>query len=96
MGYYWIAIGIGVVFGALMPLLARRARNRRRRQTLRKLGLPTGASLTGLQLRAFRAFEDTEMRLKMSFPGIPDAQRELLVREVLDDRGLLPRRESTT
>ena len=96
MAYYWIAIGIGVVFGALMPLLARRARNHRRRQTLRKLGLPTHAPLTGLQLRAFRAFEDTEMRLKMSFPGIPDAQRELLVRTALDDSGLLPQTKSAT
>ena len=93
MGHYWLPIGFGLIVVALVLLLTKLVRIHERRQTLRKLGLPTDAPLTGLQLRAFHAFVDTDVRLRKSFPGISDAQRELITRDVLHDKGLLPRRK---
>jgi hypothetical protein len=93
MGHYWLPIGFGFVVVALMLLLTKLVRIHERRQTLQKLGLPTDAPLTGLQLRAFHAFVDTDVSLRKSFPGISDAQRELITRAVLHDKGLLPRRK---
>ena len=93
MRHYWLAVGVGLIVVALILLLTKLVSIHERRQTLRKLGLPTDAPLTGLQLRAFHAFVDTDVRLKKSFPGISDAQRDLITRDVLHDKGLLPRRK---
>jgi hypothetical protein len=96
MGHYWLPIGFGLIVVALILLLTKLVSIHERRQTLRKLGLPTDAPLTGLQLRAFHAFTDTDVRLRNSFPGISDAQRERITRDVLHENGLLPRQKSAT
>jgi hypothetical protein len=91
MSRYLIVAGFMLAIVVLLVLLIRLVSDHKRRQTLRKMSLPTDAPLTQLQLRAFRAFEDTDMRLRKSFPGISDAQRQVIARDILRDKGLLPR-----
>ena len=92
MEHYWLPIGLGLAIVVLILLLTKLVANHKRRETLVKLGLPADAKLTAQQVNAFRVFEDTDMRLRKSFPGIPDAQRALIARDVLRDKGMLPKR----
>ncbi|MDE2210093.1 MAG: hypothetical protein KGJ99_10235 [Betaproteobacteria bacterium] len=92
MEYYWLPIGLGLAVVVLLLLLTKLVANHKRRETLVKLGLPGDAKLTAQQLHAFRTFEDTDMRLRKSFPGIPAAQRAVIARDVLRDKGMLPKR----
>ena len=94
MNHYLPVIALVFLLVVLMLLLTKLVSDHKRRQMIRKLGLPSDAPLTELQLRAFRAFEDTDMRLRKSYPGISEAQRELIARDILRDRGLLPRETS--
>jgi hypothetical protein len=88
---YWVPIGFGVVILLLVVLLARLVGNAKRREIRRKLGLPDRAPLTDVQAEAFRAFENTDMKLKKSFPTMSDTQREAMARDVLRDKGMLPK-----
>ncbi len=92
MEYYWLPIGLGLAVVVLMLLLTKLVANHKRRETLVKLGLPGDAKLTAQQLHAFRTFEDTDMRLRKSFPGVSNAQRAVIARDVLRDKGMLPKR----
>jgi hypothetical protein len=42
---------------------------------------------------AFRAFEDTDIKLKKSFPTMSDTQRQSVAREVLRDKGVIAKRK---
>jgi len=42
---------------------------------------------------AFRAFEDTDIKLKKSFPTMSDTQRQSMAREVLRDKGIIAKRK---
>jgi hypothetical protein len=90
---YWVAIGFVVVILLLIVILARLVGTAKRRDIRRKLGMPLDAKLTDQQAQAFRTFEDTDMRLKKTFPTMSDAQRESMAREVLRDKGMLPKRK---
>ena len=90
---YWVPIGFGVVVLLLVLLLARLVGNAKRREIRRKLGLPEKSRLTPLQAQAFHAFESTDMQLKKSFPNISDTQRQAMARDVLRDRGMLPKKK---
>ena len=91
MGHYWLPIGFGLAVVVLILLLTKLVADHKRRRTLVKLGLPADARLTAQQVNAFRVFEDTDMRLRKSFPGISDAQRAVIARDVLRDKGMLPK-----
>ena len=95
MEMYWVPIGLGVVMVLLVLLLARLVGNAKRREIRRKLGLPERARLTPQQQAAFMAFEDTDMKLRKSFPGLSDSQRQAMARDVLRDKGMLPRKKKT-
>lgn len=92
MEMYWVPIGLGVVMVLLVLLLARLVGNAKRREIRRKLGLPERARLTPQQQAAFMAFEDTDMKLRKSFPTMTDTQRQAMARDVLRDRGVLPKK----
>ena len=95
MEMYWVPIGLGVVMVLLVLLLARLVGNAKRREIRRKLGLPERARLTPQQQAAFMAFEDTDMKLRKSFPTMTDTQRQAMARDVLRDKGMLPRKKKT-
>jgi Na+-transporting methylmalonyl-CoA/oxaloacetate decarboxylase gamma subunit len=84
---YWIVLGFAVVVLLLIVLLARLVGNAKRREIRRKLGMPANARLTPAEAEAFRTFENTDMRLKKSFPTLSDTQRQAMARDVLRDRG---------
>jgi hypothetical protein len=90
---YWVALGFAAVVLLLIVLLARLVGNAKRREIRRKLGMPLDAKLTDQQAQAFRAFEDTDMRLRKTFPTMSDTQRESMARDVLRDKGMLPKRK---
>ena len=92
MEMYWVPIGLGVVMVLLVLLLARLVGNAKRREIRRKLGLPERARLTPQQEAAFMAFEDTDMKLRKSFPTMTDTQRQAMARDVLRDRGMLQKK----
>ena len=54
---------------------------------------PLDSKLTPEQSQAFMAFENTDMKLKKSFPTMSDTQRQSMAREVLRDKGLLPKQK---
>ena len=91
MDLYWVPIGFGVVVVLLVVLLARMVGNSKRREIRKKLGLPEGSRLTPEQAAAFQAFENTDLKLKKSFPTMSDTQRQSMAREVLRDKGMLPK-----
>jgi len=88
---YWVPVGFGVIALLLVLLLARLVGNAKRREIRRKLGMPENARLTPEQAQAFQAFENTDMRLKKAFPTLSDTQRQTMARDVLRDKGLLPK-----
>ena len=93
MELYWVPIGFAVVAVLLVLLLARLVGNSKRREIRRKLGLPLNSRLTPEQSQAFMAFENTDMKLRKSFPTMSDTQRQAMAREVLRDKGVLPKRK---
>ena len=95
MELYWVPLGFAIVVLLLIVLLARLVANARRKEIRRKLGLPETARLTPQQAEAFRAFESTDMKLKKSFPTMSDTQRHAMARDVLRDKGLLPRKKKS-
>ena len=90
MELYWVPIGFGVVALLLVLLLARLVGNSKRREIRKKLGLPVKGRLTPEQAQAFTGFENTDMKLRKSFPTMSDTQRQSMAREVLRDKGMLP------
>ena len=93
MEMYWVPVGLLVVLVLLVLVLARLVANAKRREIRKKLGLPERARLTPEQQAAFMAFENTDMKLKKSFPTMSDTQRQSMAREVLRDKGMLPKRK---
>jgi hypothetical protein len=90
---YWVPIGFAVVVLLLVLLLAHLVGNAKRREIRKKLGLPESAKLTPEQANAFQAFENTDMKLRKSFPTMSDTQRQTMARDVLRDKGILPKRK---
>ena len=93
MELYWVPLGFGVVALLLVLLLARLVGNTKRREIRKKLGLPVNSRLTPQEAEAFTAFENTDMKLKKSFPSMSDTQRQSMAREVLRDKGMLPKKK---
>ena len=93
MELYWIPIGFGVVALFLILLLARLVGNSKRRQIRKRLGLPVDSKLTPEQSQAFMAFENTDMKLKKAFPKMSDTQRQVMARELLREKGVLPKQK---
>jgi hypothetical protein len=89
---YWVPVGLAVVVLLLVLLLARLVGNAKRREIRKKLGLPERARLTPEQEAAFVAFENTDMKLKKTFPTMTDTQRQAMARDVLRDKGMLPKK----
>jgi hypothetical protein len=90
---YWVPIGFCAVVVLLVLLLARLVGNAKRREIRKKLGLPVNAHLTPQQADAFQAFENTDMKLRKSFPTMSDTQRQSMARDVLRDKGMLPKKK---
>ena len=93
MEMYCVPVGFGVVLILLVLLLARMVGNSKRKEIRKKLGLPEGSRLTPEQAAAFHAFENTDMKLRKSFPTMSDTQRQSMAREVLRDKGMLPKKK---
>ena len=93
MSHYLIAAAFALAIVVLAVLLTKLVRNLRRREMLRRLGLPLHGALTIRQAEALRAFEATEMKFKQSFPHISDAQRRAMTSDVLRSKGILPKRK---
>lgn len=93
MDLYWVPIGFGVVVLLLVVLLARLVGNFQRRKIRRQLGLPENSRLSPQEAQAFRTFEDTDMKLKKSFPTMSDTQRAAMAREVLQEKGMLAKKK---
>lgn len=91
MELYWVVLGFAAIVLLLILLLARLVGNAKRREIRKKLGLPATARLTPAEAEAFRTFENTDMRLKKSFPTLSDTQRQTMARDVLRDKGMLPK-----
>ena len=89
-----VPLGLGVLLLLLILLLARLVSNAKKRETLKRLGLPPSAKLTPEQANAFRAFEDTDMKLKRTFPKMSDTQRRTIATDMLRDTGVIPKRRS--
>jgi len=89
---YWVLLGLAIVVVLLLMLLAHMVANSRKRETLKKLGLPPGSRLTTQQLEALHAFENTNTHLRNSFPKLSNRQREVIARDVLRDRGIIPKK----
>ena len=96
MELYWVVLGFTAVVLLLILLLARLVGNAKRREIRKKLGLPATARLTPAEAEAFRTFENTDMRLKKSFPTLSDTQRQTMARDVLRDKGMLPKQKRST
>ncbi len=88
----WVFVGIGVVFAVLVLLIGVAHSRAKHRKIRNCLGLPRNSRLSPRHALAFRAFEDTNIRLKTSFPRMPDEQRQSMARDVLRNTGLLPKR----
>lgn len=84
-----IVVGlISVVFGAIVAL--------RRAEMRKALGLPPDSKLGPAEKQMFLAFEDTDMRLGRRMPSLPKERRQLMARELLRKKGLLPRETKRT
>ena len=93
MNLIWVYIGFAVVTLLLVLLLARAVGNSQRRRIRKQLGLPINSRLSPKDALAFRAFEDTDIKLKKSFPTMSDTQRQSMAREVLRDKGVIAKRK---
>ena len=87
-----LPLGLCTVILLLVFVLARLVSNAKKRETLKRLGLPAGAKLTLEQASALRAFENTDMKLQKTYPGMTAKQRQVIATDVLRDRGVLPKR----
>jgi hypothetical protein len=94
--FYWGMLGLGVSIALLLGLLAHLVAASRRRQTLKKLGFPAGSKLTAEHLQALHSFENTDTHLRKSFPKLSDRQREVIARDLLRDRGIIPKKRQST
>ena len=94
MSHYLIVAGFALAIVVLAVLLTKLVRNLRRRETLRRMGLPLHGALTLRQAEALRMFEATEVKFKKSFPHISDAQRRAMTSDVLREKGVLPKTRS--
>jgi hypothetical protein len=88
-----VYIGFAVVAVLLVLLLARAVGNAQRRRIRKQLGLPLNSRLSEKDALAFRAFEDTDIKLKKSFPTMSDTQRQSIARDVLRDKGVIAKRK---
>jgi len=86
-----VLVGLVVAIVLLVLLLTWLVANARQREIRRKLGLPVDGRLTPEQMKAFRAFESTDMKLKQRFPTMSDRQREMMAREFVHDKGVQPK-----
>ncbi|HSQ81961.1 MAG TPA: hypothetical protein VLU54_12675 [Casimicrobiaceae bacterium] len=91
-GASWIPIAFIVVVLLLVLLLARLVGNAQSRRVRKSLGLPQDSRLSEKDVQAFRAFEDTDAKLRKTFPKMSDTQRRVIARDVLRDKGLLPKK----
>jgi flagellar biosynthesis/type III secretory pathway M-ring protein FliF/YscJ len=89
----WVPVAFVVVVLLLVFALARMVGNARRRRIRKSLGLPENSRLSEKEAQAFRAFEDTDMKLRKTFPKMSDTQRRVIARDVLRDKGILPRKK---
>ena len=93
MNLLWVYMGFAVAALLLVLLLARAVGNSQRRRIRKQLGLPVDSRLSPKDALAFRAFEDTDIKLKKSFPTMLDTQRQSMAREVLQDKGVIAKRK---
>ncbi|MGE5088489.1 MAG: hypothetical protein ACM3QY_05130 [Candidatus Levyibacteriota bacterium] len=89
----WVPVAFIVVVLLLVFALVRMVANARRRRIRKSLGLPENSRLSAKEAQAFRAFEDTDMKLRKTFPKMSDTQRQVIARDVLRDKGILPRKK---
>jgi hypothetical protein len=92
-GSTWLPIAFIAVVLLLVLLLARLVGNAQRKRVRKSLGLPQDSRLSEKEAQAFRAFEDTDMKLRKTFPKMSDTQRQAIARDVLRDKGVLPKKK---
>ena len=89
----WTLLGIAAALALLAVLFVRLVARSRQRTLRRLLGMPADRMLSAKDAQALRAFEDTDMRLRRTFPKMSDTQRRSIARDVLRDQGVLPRKK---
>ncbi|MHB8495360.1 MAG: hypothetical protein ACYC9Z_14230 [Casimicrobiaceae bacterium] len=92
-GSTWLPIAFIAVVLLLVLLLARLVGNAQRKRVRKSLGMPENSRLSAKEAQAFRAFEDTDMKLRKTFPKMSDTQRQAIARDVLRDKGVLPKKK---
>ncbi len=92
-GSTWLPIAFIAVVLLLVLLLARLVGNAQRKRVRKSLGMPENSRLSAKDAQAFRAFEDTDVKLRKTFPKMSDTQRQAIARDVLRDKGVLPRKK---
>lgn len=92
-GSSWLPIAFIALVLLLVLLLARLVGNAQRKRVRKSLGLPQDSRLSEKEAQAFRAFEDTDMKLRKTFPKMSDTQRQSIARDVLRDKGILPKKK---
>ena len=92
-GFTWLPIAFIAVVLLLVVLLARLVGNAQRKRVRKSLGMPENSRLSEKEAQAFRAFEDTDMKLRKTFPKMSDTQRQAIARDVLRDKGVLPKKK---
>ena len=84
-----IVIGVAVVI--VLILVAVFLVTLRRAQMRKALGLPPDTKLGEQDKKMFQAFEDTDMRLGRNMPKLTKGQRQVMAREILRQKGLMPK-----
>ncbi|HET7261130.1 MAG TPA: hypothetical protein VFK60_04770 [Casimicrobiaceae bacterium] len=89
----WTTLGAIVVLVLLVLLVVRLIASDRQRKIRKVLGLPAGRKLGAKEAQAMRAFEDTDIKLRKTFPKMSETQRQGIARDVLRDKGVLPKKK---
>ncbi len=92
-GSRWAPYAFIAVVLLLVLLLAKLVGNAQRKRVRKSLGLPENRRLSERDAQAFRAFEDTDMKLRKTYPKMSDTQRQSIARDVLRDKGILPKKK---
>ena len=92
---YWVS-GLALTAVVLIFTLARLVANNKQRQIRKRLGLPMTGRLTENQQAVIMGFENTDMKLKGTFPTMCDTQRQAMARDVLRRKGVIPKTRTVT
>ena len=81
---YWVLVGVAIVLALVLIAFVIGVR----RWTIRKaLALPGHSRLGKEEMKAFHAFENTDIKLAKNFPHLSAAERKTMAQELLRSKG---------